>query len=401
MKHTIDNPNNSGSRFSHSLKNKKIVEAINFSKSISGLTHKYYRYPASFAPEFAREIILNFSKEDDCIYDPFMGGATSIVEALALGRKAIGTDINNLAVFIATVKTTPLSRNDHTSIMQWLGNLNMHRATKQRKELSDPRLKNIPEDIINLLIHSSEKIAELPLPRQRSFARCLLLNVWQWELDNGKRSHSINEITSKINKQATEMINGLDELTAAAQKRNIRKNALTGRRVLIHGSAGKAIHEMNQILRNTKPKLVLTSPPYPGVHVLYHRWQIRGRKETPAPYWIANLQDSNNEAYYTMGGRSNKGIGLYFKNVTDTFTAMKSIIDPNALIVQLVAFSEPNSQLASYLTSMQAAGYKELMLLKDSHIDRPFRIVPNRKWYASLNNNQNASKEILLFHTPV
>ena len=42
-----------------------------------------------------------------------------------------------------------------------------------------------------------------------------------------------------------------------------------------------------------KPKLVLTSPPYPGVYVNYHRWKLRGRREIPAPYWIAGREDGN------------------------------------------------------------------------------------------------------------
>jgi len=402
MKHALDTSNDAMRQSKRSTRNAKIIEAVNYSKPISGLTHKYYRYPASFPPEFAREIILNFSVEDDFVYDPFMGGGTSIVEALALGRKAIGTDINDLAVFVTKVKTTPLSSNDCDAIMHWLDELDLHDSNNQVEEPSDPRLKNVPEDMLPPLLYSSEKVGELPLPRQRSFARCLLLNVWQWELDNGKRSHSVDEITRKLRKQATEMISGLDDLTVAAQERNIHKNALTGRRALFLGAAGETIHKnTSKILRDAKPKLVLTSPPYPGVHVLYHRWQIDGRKETPAPYWIANLQDSNNAAYYTMGGRSSKGIGLYFKNVTDKFTEMKSAIDPDALVVQFVAFSKPDSQLDSYLASMQYAGYKELLPLKDSHTDRPFRTVPNRKWYAHLGDNQSASKEILLFHRPL
>ncbi len=401
MKNTIDVSSHAIRQCKRSARNAKIIEAVNYSKPISGLTHKYYRYPASFPPEFAREIILNFSAEDDFVYDPFMGGGTSIVEALALGRKAIGTDINDLAVFVTKVKTTPLSSNDRNAIMHWLDELDLDDSNNQVEEPSDPRLKNVPEVILSPLLYSSEKVDDLPLPRQRAFARCLLLNVWQWELDNGKRSHSIDEITHKLKKQAAEMISGLDDLTVAAQERNIHKNALTGRRVLIRGAAGEAVQQnTRKFLCDAKPKLVLTSPPYPGVHVLYHRWQIDGRKETPAPYWIADLQDSNNEAYYTMGGRSSKGIGLYFQNVTDRFTEMKSAIDQDALIVQFVAFSEPDSQLDLYLASMHSAGYKELFPLKDAHTDRPFRIVPNRKWYAHLSDNQNASKEILLFHKP-
>lgn len=101
-----------------------------------------------------------------------------------------------------------------------------------------------------------------------------------------------------------------------------------------------------------------------------------------------------------MGGRSSKGIDLYFKNITDRFSEIKSAIDPDALVVQFVAFSEPDAQLNLYLASMLSAGYKELLPLKDAHMDRPFRIVPNRKWYAHLSDNQSASKEILLFHKP-
>ena len=382
---------NSSSKF-------KIVDAVNYSKSISGLTHRFYRYPASFAPEFAREIIAALSNENDCIFDPFMGGGTSIVEALASGRRAIGVDINPLAVFIAKVKTTPLSDNDCNVIMRWIDTVSSCAINNGREDIIDSRLTNLPEDTKLLLHYLLEKVVELPLPRQRSFVRCLLLRVYQWELDNSKHAHSIDEIIIKLRIQTKEMISGLNELVTAAQKRNIPKHLLTGRRSLYCGSVEQVLQNIDFIMPNTKPKLVLTSPPYPGVHVLYHRWQIRGRKETPAPFWIANLHDNNKEAFYTMGGRSRQGIALYFQNITKTFSSIKSIIDPHALIVQFVAFSEPDSQLDSYLASMHSAGYKELLPLKDPHSDRPFRIVPNRKWYARLNQNQCASKEILLFH---
>ena len=34
------------------------------------------------------------------------------------------------------------------------------------------------------------------------------------------------------------------------------------------------------LLKNSPPKLVVTSPPYPGVHVLYHRWQTWAGRES-------------------------------------------------------------------------------------------------------------------------
>jgi hypothetical protein len=63
------------------------------------------------------------------------------------------------------------------------------------------------------------------------------------------------------------------------------------------------------------PKLVVTSPPYPGIHVLYHRWQVDGRKEAPFPFLIANKLDGAGSSYYTMGDRQYPELRTYFDNL--------------------------------------------------------------------------------------
>ncbi|MGC2185112.1 MAG: DNA methyltransferase [Terriglobales bacterium] len=86
----------------------ELLDAIHDQQPISGLTHFFYKYPARFSPSFARQIILSFSKPGDLVFDPFMGGGTTLVEACALGRRALGSDINSLAVFLAQTKTINL-----------------------------------------------------------------------------------------------------------------------------------------------------------------------------------------------------------------------------------------------------------------------------------------------------
>ncbi|MHC4069421.1 MAG: DNA methyltransferase, partial [Planctomycetota bacterium] len=49
---------------------------------IIGLTHNFYRYPARFSPTFASTAIKLFSKHGDIVLDPYMGGGTTIVEAV-------------------------------------------------------------------------------------------------------------------------------------------------------------------------------------------------------------------------------------------------------------------------------------------------------------------------------
>src|SRR4029077_20269327 len=93
---------------------------MSFRGIVSGYTHDFYRYPARFSPEFARAAIEAFSKPGDTVLDPFCGGGTSVIESVALGRKAIGFDVSSVATFLAKTKTSPLSTRDIWEIMAWL-----------------------------------------------------------------------------------------------------------------------------------------------------------------------------------------------------------------------------------------------------------------------------------------
>ena len=70
------------------------------------LTHNVFRYPAKFHPPVARALIEQFTEKGDTIVDPFCGSGTLMVEAAVLGRSAVGTDVDPLAVMIAEAKTT-------------------------------------------------------------------------------------------------------------------------------------------------------------------------------------------------------------------------------------------------------------------------------------------------------
>jgi hypothetical protein len=106
-------------------------------------------------------------------------------------------------------------------------------------------------------------------------------------------------------------------------------------------------------MRLRAPRLVLTSPPYPGVHVLYHRWQVDGRKEAPLPFMIANKLDGAGSSYYTMGDRKYPDLRTYFDNIRRTLSSVAALANKRTVIVQMVAFSEPEWQLPRYLETME------------------------------------------------
>jgi DNA modification methylase len=54
-------------------------------------------YRACFKPQLPRFFITNLTKENDYVYDPFLGRGTTIIEAGLLNRQVIGNDINPLS----------------------------------------------------------------------------------------------------------------------------------------------------------------------------------------------------------------------------------------------------------------------------------------------------------------
>jgi hypothetical protein len=149
--------------------------------------------------------------------------------------------------------------------------------------------------------------------------------------------------------------------------------------------------------RKERAALVVTSPPYPRVHVLYHRWQVDGRRESPAPYWIAACNDGQGAAYYNFGDRRERDAASYFERSLRTLCATRNVMTHGALMVQLVAFTDPDDHLPRYLANMDAAGFAELR----SDGCRRWREVPNRRWHATLRGNTASSNEVVLIHRAV
>ena len=161
----------------------KIIESLQSKHPVEGLTHNFYRYPARFSPEFAREVILALSLEGDVVLDTFMGGGTTVVEAVANGRIACGIDINSLSYFITKVKTTPLSSGDEGAILSWLEGILPSAIAEDTFLSNDTRLRNIPDQAKQFFSSALATVMDLRFPRQRRFARCALMKLGQWAMD--------------------------------------------------------------------------------------------------------------------------------------------------------------------------------------------------------------------------
>lgn len=382
-----------------------LIDAARDMTPVSGLTHNFYRYPARFSPKFVRAVIEAFSMPGDLVLDPFMGGGTTLVEALATGRHAMGSDISSLAAFVSAAKTTIYSDGELATLSGWvlraISDVDMHRPEGMVSESHDARYfrhlsRSSTWRLRKAIAQLLTSITTLSTAKLETFARCVVLRTSQWALDGRKKLPSITEFRTMFVTFAQEMIEGAREFRSAVTTGCRSTPPIV--QCLTRPTAGL---EREPLFKEfPKPRLIVTSPPYPGVHVLYHRWQVDGGKETPAPFWVANKLDGSGAAYYTMGDRGAAKLRPYFKQLRESLHSIAAVCDQETTIVQVVAFSEPRWQLPRYLAAAESAGLSEFRLssLKAERDERLWRTVPNRKWYADQRGATSGSHEVVLFH---
>ena len=99
------------------------------------------------------------------------------------------------------------------------------------------------------------------------------------------------------------------------------------------------------------------------------------RRESPTPYWIADCHDEKATADYTFGPRHGE-YKVYLHHLRESLEAIRALMKPGALIVQMVAFSK-DQQLNGYLDVMKECGIREMRMKPNQKII--WRDVPNRK----------------------
>jgi hypothetical protein len=380
----------------------RLIAAARDTAPVRGLTHGYYKYPARFSPTFAKVAIETFTKPGQLVLDPHVGGGTTLVEPRAAGRPAVGVDISALAEFVARVKCTIFSEGELAVLERWAQRLpsvvHIHAPSPRFAEYAELgyykhlehrsrwRLRKAIEQALGSAIR-------LRTPRLEAFGRCAVLRTAQWALDGRSKATSVDEFREFLSELAKQMVEGARELRVAV-KENGRYPV-----TVLHRSAAGLEHD-ERLLSTQAPRLVLTSPPYAGVHVLYHRWQVDGRKEAPLPFMIANRLDGAGSSYYTMGDRKHPELRTYFENIKATMSSVAALADKRTVIVQMVAFSEPSRQLPQYHETMEECGLREIRLpvLRNERDGRLWRSVPSRRWYSDQRGDTPASQEVVLIH---
>lgn len=379
----------------------------------TGSVHEFYRYPARFTPDFARSVVNAFSQPGQVVLDPFVGGGTTLVESRLAGRVSIGADVNELAVFVTEAKTIVHTAVSLDLARRWLVEIPRTLSGNRRAVVDSTwteagyllHLGTVNTwRIRNVIAQALESLRTIGDWRAERLVRCAVLRTGQWALDMREHFPSINLFRDKLASTLGQMIDVAEKYADAVlvADRLAPNGDLARTTILQQGLPGLSSNSV--LSKYPTPSLICTSPPYPGVYVNYHRWKVGGRKESPAPYWVANCLDGHGMSHYTLSAKASPTLDPYFERLTAAWTDLARIASESTWVVQLVGFSQASRDLPRYLKAMEAAGFEECQFgaLATAGDGRLWRDVPGRRWWVAAAANEGTApgtgREVVLVH---
>lgn len=248
-------------------------------ESTLGHVHGFHSYPARLHPDTARLLVTGFSRAGAVVLDPFCGSGTVLVESRLAGRRALGVDVNPLALELSILKANGPDAPWAPRLLAAADEVAKH-ADDRRRAKAGATHRYGEEDVTlfapHVLLELDGIRDGITTLRSEPLERALLLvlsavltKVSLRAGDTGRREGpkrlSSGYTLRFFHKRAEELVRRLEEARELLPRR-----APTA--TLMHGDA--------RDLRDVKPgtvDLVVTSPPYPGVYdyVIHHQDRLR------------------------------------------------------------------------------------------------------------------------------
>jgi site-specific DNA-methyltransferase (cytosine-N4-specific) len=234
------------------------------------LTHSVHRYSGKFIPQIAAAAIDVLTSPGDLVVDPYCGSGTTLLEAALAGRRAIGVDLNPLAVLIASVKTHPVQSSDLSRLTshmkQVVGDLDtegLFRTPPSERDRSDARLSDawfqkwFQQDVLADLVVIHNAICGFEDVRLRNIGLVAFSEILRRSSNahQGYPNVMFDRNGGKRPRPGRNFLKALNQITAAVA--SLPKADWKSIRVL-HGDARKLPLEAGSV------DAVISHPPYVG-----------------------------------------------------------------------------------------------------------------------------------------
>jgi hypothetical protein len=312
--------------------------------------HALHPYLGKFIPQLVDYFLHRHFSPGNCIYDPFVGSGTTLVEANVFGAPSIGCDISAFNCLLARVKTTAYSRAslelalrgaleqarrtvevvDVADASKWLRRWYAPQALRELlayKCVAGEALNDPAWDVARVILSRSARSARLTTHFDLDFPRAPV-NGPYWCYKHRRECAPVQEAAKFLRRYTADTVRRIREFAKVGTEAGVD---------VLHADA--RFVDLPQRVDG-----IITSPPYPGL-IDYH-------EQHRYAYELLELPDlRGSEIGPAASGVSRRAVQNYIDGVTATFRNARRFMDVGALVIIVV-----NDSRSLYPTILDESG---------------------------------------------
>lgn len=296
--------------------------------------HALHPYLGKFIPQLVEAFLDRYFIPDDCVYDPFVGSGTTLVEANAYGAATIGCDVSAFNCLLARVKTASYSleslelalRGTLDRFEAAAADVDTSRASEWLKEWYAPQAlreliayrglattrEGLASDVAKVILSRAARSARLTTHFDLDFPRSPVREPY-WCFKHKRTCSPVQEAAKFLRRYTTDTVRRIRAFAPLRSSTDV---------TVIHGDA--------RFIDLPLPiDGIITSPPYPGL-IDYH-------EQHRYAYELVGLEDlRRDEIGAAETGTSRSALQAYVEGIAATFKNAGRFALPGAPVIIVV-----------------------------------------------------------------
>ncbi len=294
--------------------------------------HALHPYLGKFIPQLVEVFLRRHFSAGDCVYDPFAGSGTTLVEANVYGCDAVGADISAFNCLLARVKTArhslaalelalkgTLERArqdppDGAGSTSWLETWYSERALRELRSYRSAidGLDGDAADVARVVLSRAARSARMTPHFDLDFPRSPVRSPY-WCLKHKRTCRPVEEAQKFLRRYTADTMRRLRAFASVRTERTVE---------VVHGDSRAVDPSLH-------PAGIITSPPYPGL-IDYH-------EQHRYAYELLQLEDRRSaEIGAGARGTSLGALEEYVAGMTAAFRHGATLLPPGAPVVIVV-----------------------------------------------------------------
>ncbi len=297
--------------------------------------HSLHPYLGKFIPQLVEVFLRRHFKPGDCVYDPFVGSGTTLVEANVFGAAGVGCDISAFNCLLTRVKTSGyslgalelglrgvLEQTRHTSEVvttedasDWLRSWYSERALSELLAyhcVASESLDDKGWDLARVVLSRAARSARRTTHFDLDFPRQPVLDTY-WCHKHKRTCRPVDQALKFLRRYTDDTVRRIREFAAIRSDLPVE---------VIHGDA-------RIVDLPLEPSGVITSPPYPGL-IDYH-------EQHRYSYELLGLEDRREEEIGSASrGQSRLAAGAYVEAMIAVFANARRQLPVRAPVIIVI-----------------------------------------------------------------